>query len=233
MRGAWLVGSLLLLACGAHAAAGEYTDPSGFSLKFPDGWVAVNSGLMEHSSDTIPEAVKAMVANGQVDLNSIAVMVIRDSKDDTFENLNVVVEKEQIPVDDNSLKELKTVVAQQYSKMGVTITNFQAKIQKVANRDAIVMDFDSQQAGVKQKQVMLPGGGKTYIVTFTGDPATFKNYEPTFDTILANFQAPAPVAAKGFNWNKTLTMGIVGGVIGGLVGLINWFKNKSGAKPQA
>lgn len=50
----------------------------------------------------------------------------------------------------------------------------------------------------RQRQVYIPGGGNTFIVTCTGEADRFDGYVPTFDSILASFKVPPPRAACRF-----------------------------------
>jgi hypothetical protein len=86
--------------------------------------------------------------------------------------------------------------------------------------------------------VFFPGGGKTFIVTSTAKPETFEKYAPTFDEILASFQAPAPLASSprlfhgpGFDQWGAVIGGIVGALVAGLVvvgsRLLKWLSSRS------
>jgi hypothetical protein len=74
---------------------------------------------------------------------------------------------------------------------------------------------------LRQKQVMIPGGGKTFIVTCTASAETFDLYQPTFEGVLSNFQVPAPVT-RGFDGKQGEEMAFVWGVIAGVVGVLAW-----------
>jgi hypothetical protein len=48
---------------------------------------------------------------------------------------------------------------------------------------------------------------------------SYADYSPTFENILASFKVPAPTP-RGFDWNRVLFAGIIGGVAGGLISLV-------------
>lgn len=231
-----LVG-LILLACGQFACGGTYSDPSGFSFTYPDGWIPVTRAAMGDIHQAIPQEMKAWISKSNVDLNRLTVVLVRDGRDEFLENLNVVVDGQQIPVDDEMVTKLTSTFAQKYRSMGVKVDNVRGHVQKVGSRDAVVVEFQLQMPGVsdtfQEKQVLFPGGGKTYIVTCTAKANSFGLYQPIFDNVLASFQVPALVA-QGFDWNQVVTMGLVGGVVGGLAGGLTWLLRKfSGkAKPE-
>lgn len=231
-----LVGSILL-AYGAVACGGSYADPSGFSFTYPDGWVPITRAVMGDANQFVPPEVKDWIARNKVDLSRVAVTLIRNGQDDFLENLNVVVDPQQIPVNDKTVKELTGVLRKQYAAMGVEIDNLQGGVQRLGTHDAVVLEYQARMPAVpytlRQRQVMFPGGGKTYIVTCTAKADSFDRYKLTFEQIVASFQVPAPVA-RGFDWNQVLTTGIVGGVVGAFVGGLFWLAKRlfSKAKPK-
>ncbi len=194
-----LVG-LLLLTCGDFAFGDGYSDPSGFSFTYPDGWVPITRATMNDPNQKIPQEVKNHLAKNKVDFDTVAVMLLHVDRADALDNLNVVVAKQQIPVNDQSVKELFAMLPKQYAALGVKVDNLQVRVQKVGSHDALVVDCQSRHPGssapLRQRQVMIPGGGKTYIVTCSAKADRFAKSEPTFDKILASFKVPAPTTKK-------------------------------------
>jgi hypothetical protein len=227
---------LILLACGQSAFGETYSDPSGFSFTYPEGWIAVTQKAMGDVNQIVPDDTKEWVLKNNVDLSQIAVTVIRDGNEEFLENLNVVVKPQQIPVNDKFEKELKAAISQQLGTMGVKLEGVQSRIEKIGSRDAIVVTFQSRLPGVddllRQKQIMLPGGGNTYIITCTAKADSFDKYQPTFDAVLASFQAPAP-ATQGFVWNQAAVSGAIGGVVGGMIAALALAKRSSSGKSKA
>lgn len=211
---------LILLACGATAFGGHYADPSGFSFDYPEDWFPVNRSMMGEFKQAIPPELKDWVARNNVDLDRISVFLIRNGQEEFLENLNVGVQDQQITVNDRTVKEMADKVPQQLRTMGVTVSNVQSRLQKIGSRDAAVIEFQLQMPAIPiplwQKQAVVPGGGKSYFITCTATADSSKLYQPTFEQILASFQAPAPVA-QGFDWSRIVLMGIVGGIAGGLI----------------
>jgi hypothetical protein len=214
-----LVG-LIVVASGEFARGGNYSDPSGFSFTHPDDWVAIKGNTLGNVDQDLPEETKGWIAKNKVDLSKIAMVLLRKGEDEFLENLNVVVENQELPLDSNSVKQLTEAITQQYRQMGATPVGFQARVEQVGGRDALVASYQIQVPGMpaamRQKQVMFPGGGKTYIVTCTAMGDTYEKHRSTFDNVLSSFQAPTPIK-KGFSLDGMLTMGLVGAIVGGVV----------------
>lgn len=232
-QGRWSWIGWIVLVCGQTAFAGTYTDPSGFSFTYPDGWITVTRAQVGEVNQVIPPEIRNWVNHSNIDLNRMAVVLLRNGQEEFLENINVVVDSQQIPLDDDSLQELNEKLPQQYRAAGATIEDFQARIQKVGSREAMVVEYRARMPGMpetlRQKQVMFPGGGKTYIVTYTATADSFERYRATFDNVLLSFQTPDPLS-QGFDWNRVIMMALVGAVIGGLIGGVSWITKKLSKK---
>jgi gas vesicle protein len=214
--------SLLSLISGlATATAAEYSDPQGFSLTYPDDWAALPSGF-DAVKGRIPPNIQKWVEKNKVDLSHAAVLIIRNGDEDFLENINVVVARTQAPTSGRAAKELSEVMREKCRSMGIAIEDLEVSVQQVGSNEAVVFDHKIKlpflDSLLKQKQVIIPGGGKTYTVTCTAKDDTFAKYSSTFDGILASFRCPPPVA-QGFDWGPLLTGATVGSAIGLLVAL--------------
>lgn len=219
---------------GQVALGGTYSDPSGFSLNYPAGWFAVNRELANENNQNLPHDFQDWVAKHGIDLNQIAVVVSREGDDEAAETLNVVVQDKQIPVNDQAVKQMEAAMAQQLRNMGIAVETFHVRIENVGSRDVIAMEWRARMFDMPdllhQKQYMIPGGGKTYIVTCSALSSTFARYRQAFDSMLASFQAPAPIAS-GLDLSAILKNGAIWGVVGGVVGgLIAVMRKVTGRK---
>jgi hypothetical protein len=83
---------------------------------------------------------------------------------------------------------------------------------------------------VRQKQVVVPVGNKTYTLTCSAASSDYAKYEPMFDRSILSFQieggffSELPGAVRG---------GIIGAIVGGLVGVGIWLFRKLSASPQS
>jgi hypothetical protein len=225
----------LILLVGARSASGkDYTDPSGFSFTHSDAWVAFNRASLGDMRQAFPRELKNWISRNRIDFNQVAMVLVRNGRGDFLENLNVVVDqKQQIPVDDATVAQLKAMLPKQYLTMGIKVDDLKVSVGRFGTREAIVADYRAKLPGVpytlRQKQAIFPGGGKTYTVTCTAKADAFPRYQPTFDKVLASFNVPPPAAVQSVNWGQSMNMGWVGGIIGGLAGGIAWLVRKISA----
>ncbi len=215
------------------ASGGEYSDPSGFAFTYPDGWVVAASAQSTPVKDVLPPEIKDWLAKNQVDVTKVNVLLVRDGEDEFLENVNVVVNNREMPINDNSVRELLKLLPAQFAKLNAKVGSIDGKLEKLGANDAIVVDYQvtlpETDSPVKQRQVYLAGGGKTFIATCTATPASFSTYAPTFETILASFRVPAS-KSQLFDV-ESARIGMVAGAIGGAIGgLIVALRKKKGAK---
>jgi PsbP len=224
----WAILAVAALAIGAPpAAAEEFSHSSGYSFTYPNGWVAVGDpGSSINPKEFSPEIQKWLRKNN-FSMSQVSMVLLRQSTGDFVENLNVVVQGQQMPINDDSVKKLLQMLPQQYRAMGATVENLDARKRKFGANQAIELDYRVQLPGIataiRQKQVFIPGGGNTYIVTCTAQADSFNDYSRTFETILVSFKVPtAAAAAPGGSGFVFIT--VVGGAIGCLVYLVKKFQ---------
>lgn len=162
------------------------------------------------------------------------VLLVRDGDDDFLQNLNVVVVEEQQPVNDATLKQLLKLFPQQFASMGLKVNDLQGRMQKVGINEALVFDYrfvvPGTETEVKQRQVRIPGGGKTYIVTCTWKADLSADSLVPFENMLASFKVPAPIA-RGFDMTSVLRGAVIGAVVGALVVLFKMIAGSRAKQP--
>jgi hypothetical protein len=216
---------LALVHHARFATAGDYLDPSGFSFTYPEGWTVVrHSDRADVFEGVHPEVVRSIKKN-HVDLKKIAVTLVRNGPKEFPENVNFVVGP-HIPVDEDSLN-MTSKLTKEFESQGFKIEDFQTRIQRVGAYRAIVAEYHVRLPGVaqvmRQKSVMISGGGKSYRVTYSAPTETFEQYEGTFDAILTSFKIPPTV-------NATFLLGLICGLLGlaaAVVGIRRWRGKKS------
>ena len=111
-------------------------------------------------------------------------------------NLNVVVVKEQLRLDDESVKMLLGGIQKQYETIGVKLEKLKSRVEKVGSCDALVLDYQIQlptgKAASRQRQIYFQGEGKTVIVSCTASIESFDKYAPKFEKILESFKLSEP-----------------------------------------
>jgi len=209
----------------ATAIAGEYTDRSGFSFTYPNGWFA--AGKFENLANLPPELAN-WIRNNHIDLNQVAVVLIHSGRGNFLENLNVVVVHEEMPLDDASIKEIEKGLPAQYRSMGVSIENLESHLQQVGNNKAMVVDYRSRLPGLsfpmRQRQYYVPLAGNTYIVTCTATSDSFASSAPVFEQIVESFSTTASTSPAGaldnFKTDRVLIFGVIGGAVFGMIGAL-------------
>jgi hypothetical protein len=230
---AGLVLATLVLATGATSTvAGEYRDPTGFSFVYPEGWFVVPN-LQDVTKDkSLPPGIRNWLEKHPIDLNKARLLLVRNADDEFLQNLNVVVVDQQQPVNDTLLKQNLKLFPQQFTSMGLNVNDLQGRLQKVGINEALVFDYrfivPGTETEVKQRQVHIPGGGKTFIVTCTWKADTSADSLQPFENMLASFNVPAPIARR-FDMTSVLRGAIIGAVIGALIVL---FRTIAGSRAK-
>ena len=225
-----------LLAAAGLTSAGEYSDPSGYGFRYPEGWVAVS----ELDRDSVAKEVREWLDNQAIDLTVLSVVVVDPGPKEFSPNCNVVLIEGEIPVTDGTLQDMLGALPGKYRSMKIEVSNLKGALQQVGANQAIVFHYDTKLPGVPfplhQQQVYLPGGGKTHIITCTTTIDRIAQDDLAFQSILATFQVP-PVQGSRLNWNEVGSSSLIGGIVGGLtagivVGLMQLRKRKPRPEPS-
>ncbi len=202
------------------AAADEFQHSSGYSFTYPKGWFAVGNPRGLFNSKQFPPEIQEWLRKNNVALSRVSMVLLHQNSGDFMANVNVVVENQQMPMDDDTVKKLLQMLPQQYRSMGATIEDPEARLRKFGANQAIQVQYRMKFPGiatvVQQRQVFIPGGGNTYIVTFSAEADSFSDHSQTFDAIATSFKAPTSRQGS----SHVLVMAIVGGGVGALVYLV-------------
>lgn len=233
-----VVMTLLFPMSATLGMAGGYSDPAGFSLTYPDGWVAITDANMKETFDAFPPGVQTWIRNNRFDMSAIKVILLRDGDPEGFlENVNVVVGDGEIELNEKTVDELRRIVPQKFFEAGMKADNLRIRLEQRGGRPMVVSDYRLVLPGeldvdgaVQQRQFQVPGGGKTFTITCTAQPDTFATWEPVFEEIGAAFQPP-PSQPRGVSIRQvaqsSAVWGVVGALVGGLVGgAISIFRKK-------
>ena len=225
--------AIVMFVTATCAMGGQYDDPSGFSLTYPDGWTAVDKVSQTIHPKDLPKEIGNWLQKNQVSLDGVKVMLLRQGKGSFLENLNVVVRPGEPPINSHTVDEVIDVVSKQYRSMGLPIQNMTGRLQTYGVNRAVVLDYNMKVPGsnatITQRQMMIPGGGNIYIITCSAKPETFATYAPIFDSIVSNMKVPAPTV-HGFDWNRVMEKALMGGIGGMLIGVGLWAVKKFGAR---
>ena len=201
MRIRFFCGAIAGVVCGMFclqaALAKEYTDPTGYSFTYPDDWVKADDAGVRERLDQIPEALKKSL-DPNADLSRLSVVITRETDAEYAENVTVAVMDGQVPIDEKSLAIAKDNVTKQASETGFQVTILQRRIERLEDRNAVVLEWLSKLPDVpveiRHRQVLIPGGGQTYVFTYTSTSDQFEQYSPVFHKIVASFRGPPPIS---------------------------------------
>jgi hypothetical protein len=237
-----IFGLFMLVFFAAPVAAREYSDPAGFSFTYPEGWVAIaKSDINYILQESLPPEIQNWVHKNKVNLNQVSMTLVRAGMDEFLENVMVEVMPEQILVNDATVRHFLDMLGKQYRSVGGTVADAKGRMGKLGTRDVVVVDFQVNLPilpfALKQRQISIPAGGNTYVVTCTAKADTFANYSEIFENILASFKVPAPFtrvrSAPAVDGMGALIGGIVGGVVAGVIVLLKKLTTRKKAKPIA
>jgi hypothetical protein len=223
-----LSASLLLAAAASPSATRHYSSPRGFSFDYPEPWVVAAQETQQAILDHYKPVLEKM---GKVDFNRMAVLVFDPCDDGFVENLNVVVSRGRMPVNEESCRKLAQALAGQMQSGGLNPTNVRTQILVFGRRKVLSTHWTlaglAPGVTLRQWQIAVPGANQTYIVTASATTATFPRYEARFRDIFASFQPDGGVLGLWYRIPRIVQYAIIGGIAGGIVGALRClFKRK-------
>lgn len=218
------------------AVGAEYRDDRAeFSFVYPDDWIALNDAALQQDRRSLPKEILQWINVNGFNLKKISVIVIHNAEESSPASLNVVISPEEMPIKKDSVRHLKESLQQRIRSPGwinSKPTKIDVQRTTIGANEVIVVEYDGQPNSIKHRQVFIPDGGKTFIVTCSAPRGQFDEYAPTFDAMLTSFEGP-PSTFLGFDWMHVLITGAVGGAVGGLVGLLKMLTTKKKARSAA
>ena len=208
--------ALFGLTPAAVAAEPSFTSPKGFTITPPDGWVVASKDATSVATEVFK---KKFPKFDGANLDRMAVLLLNPA-DTGGTNLNVVVSPARMPIDASDAEtKVANLVREQFTKMGVSVSKATATRRTFGTHPAILADVESNIGGVntRQWQAMMISGKQTLIVTCTSSQASFEKFVPTFTKAIEGMRFPPDGGGEMPSWLK---YGIIGGVVGGLIGLV-------------
>ncbi|WP_339749468.1 hypothetical protein [uncultured Rubinisphaera sp.] len=190
-----LIFSLMLFGLVNSAFSEDYRDKSGFSFTHPAGWLPINGSLKSELIDGgMTDTAKDYLKKQSFDFEKIKVLLIRNGQDDFLENVNVVVVDGKLPATQEFADLLVKMLPQQYKQMGMDVDNFKSKIKTFGSNEGIIVNqrmnpSETVPNALKQRQFYMASQNqeKSYIITYTATPETFKDHVKTFEQVLESF----------------------------------------------
>lgn len=226
--------TLVVVFASAVAQAAEFTSDKGFSLEYPDGWKIAT----KDERDAIQGVARAALKNlKDVDFDKIAVLIFHPEMDEFVENVNVVVVNESLRINDKAKEEYAENLRKQFSQIGVPIQGLQTSITEVGGRKALSGRYKAKYptlAGlVRQWQLFVPAGRRTYIVTCSALDGDYARVEPAFTRVVNSLEIEGAggLADFWFGLPRIFQFALIGGAIGGAIGLIQWLVRRPKSPP--
>ena len=209
---------ILLIAAFAHAAT--FKSPDGYSFDHPDAWTVMDKSDREAAEKAAREKGLELPSDTANKVSCLLANPTR-GKSGFAANVDVLITKGAPTVSESALREVKDSYPDKMKKMNIQSSNVQGSIIKAAGYDAISITALNRIPGVaqpvKQWQIMIPAGGKTYIVTCTAAAREFAANEAAFKQVIDSLKVPAGMPG----WlNGAIIGGVVGGIAGGVITIV-------------
>jgi hypothetical protein len=213
----------LLLACVvgcASAPAGELKSLRGFSLTYPDGWLAASSD----QRDALTKELKPWLDKvGKLDLSRLAAVIVHPQDDGFVESVNVIVAPGAPKADAEGQQKYREGLVSQFSQVGLAVQNVEVEQATIGGTPALAAHWNVTVPGekepVRQWQVVIPGRSQTYIATCSARASEFSQYEPAFRQTIESLKIDAGPGGLWYSLPGPLRFAIVGGLVGLLVGV--------------
>jgi hypothetical protein len=201
----------------------EFKSPRGFSLRYPAGWTVASD---QQRDQVAQEAQKhANQGNGK-NVPGPAFLATNLQGGAFKENVNVVVTNGAPAVDEKGAREYADLVAKQMRDVGWNPTDIVSECATFNGRKAISLQWKVRMPGapfpIRQWQVAIPAGGRTYCITCSAHDSAFERCKPIFATVLDSVEVQG-----GSGWDSlspilrgTIIGAIIGGLVGGAVALV-------------
>jgi hypothetical protein len=223
--------SLFLLAIPVEAQPNRFSSAQGFSFEYPGGWVVLTK---EQQHILVNEYKTVLGKLGDINFDTMAVVVFSPQNDDYPENLNVVVTPGSIPVNEDSRQKHAQILPEQMRDAGLTVADIVGEITKFGNREALslrmTVNHPSMGGSIRQWQVAMPGRNQTYIITASASAASFQASEEIFKRTFESFEVDGGSIWFWHSLPGVAQYAIGGAVIGMVISLLGTlFKKMMGS----
>ena len=226
MRGKLMLAVAVLIT---HSAAGrsadakarEYKDASGFTLKYPEGWLLTLDPPTQSDHKLYPAEFGEALRKFGLETNPVRVLLTRESQHAGIERLAVLVSPEAAPVTPEAL-ELELDDLRGRTRPGiVSVEEVRGEVRTINGREALDIGFVVRSArkpssAITCRYVRFANEGRSYELVALSWPESYAKFAPSFAWMIDHFQPPAAPAAPAIG---TFWLAAIGCVVGGLIGL--------------
>lgn len=147
-------------------------DCDSFTITPPAGWLRVAGMLSEKELSRLPNNIREHYTRPTSDVIFIDLSSPDDNDSKSFkDSLNIVAIGESIPISDELISELTTVLKSQYSAMFENFVLESAEKSKIKDTEVVRVkgSYGVLNYSVKMEQVLYPAGNNAYVMTCSYD----------------------------------------------------------------
>lgn len=181
-RGFILAGVLCSLLFGGAAFAQENApvDCDSFVITPPEGWLRVAGMLSDKELNRLPNNIREHYTRPTSDVIFIDLSSPDAADSKSFkDNLNIIAIGEEIPLTDELIAELTTVLKAQYSAMFENFVLDSVEKSKIKDVEVLLIkgSYGVLNYAVKMEQVLYPAESNAYVMTCSYDAEGEKSAE--------------------------------------------------------
>lgn len=185
-RGFILAGVLCSLLFGGAAFAQESApvDCDSFVITPPEGWLRVAGMLSEKELNRLPNNIREHYTRPTSDVIFIDLSSPDAADSKSFkDNLNIIAIGEEIPLTDELIAELTTVLKAQYSAMFENFVLDSVEKSKIKDVEVLLIkgSYGVLNYAVKMEQVLYPTESNAYVMTCSYDAESENSAETIAD----------------------------------------------------
>ena len=176
------IAAAALISCPALAqdTPSESYDGGSFSIVPPANWLLISGSLTDRELSKLPENIREHYNQRNTDIIFMNIESLDAETKGFKNNLNIVTINEAIPISDDLVKELTTILQQQYDAMfAQTFKLEKTEIVSLDDIDAKAFylsgTYTVQDYSIKMEQTLIPSQGESLVLTCsyeTGKPDT-------------------------------------------------------------
>ncbi|MCX5684476.1 MAG: hypothetical protein NT049_12425 [Planctomycetota bacterium] len=227
MTGRRMCVMVCILLVGACACRGvEFNSSQGFSLTYPDTWLVLSKDQPEPVRKEMRRRARQF---SDFNLNRVAVVICEESPADFPANFNVVIGPRKGSIDKIE-DEVRKILTNEYSKLGVVVTDVEVGRIRVGGLEAVSVYYNAVPPGANQPQrqwqVTVLDKQRTLAITCSAPQPDFAKYEPVFASSVSSLRVAAAAASlpvegvvnptvKALLDNTYFRYGVIGVAVGG------------------
>lgn len=210
-----IIAALAIAWISSACPAGTHTSSLGYTIDYPAGW---------HSVD--PQTLKREDKEAFNDLASKLARLTTDARfmptldEDGTERIDVVVAKERTEINESGRDEAVQGVREEMKNLRATIISIDSEVITIGRYKAISIHIETRwpdlDSSIKQWQVILSAGGKTFCIILTALEDDYPRLEPLFRRSLETLTLKPDAIDSFMDMPSWVQLSIVSGV-GGIV----------------